>query len=131
MAEDHPLLPTTVYGAGKAAGELYAQSCMRTYGLPVTVVRPFNTYGPREHASGDSAEVIPEFAVRIMQGLPPVIFGDGMQTRTFTWVEETARGIAQAALCDDLVGEAINIASDQRVSIRGIAEGLLRVTGSD
>ncbi len=88
----HPLRPTTVYGAAKAAGELYAQSCMRAYGLPVSVVRPFNSYGPRSHAEGTSAEVVPKFATRILAGLPPVVFGDGSQTRDFTWVEETARG---------------------------------------
>ena len=97
MVEDHPLLPTTVYGAAKAAGELYAQSCMRRYGIEATVVRPFNSYGPREHASGNSAEVIPKFATRIMAGQPPVIFGDGSQTRDFTWVLETAVGIVAAA----------------------------------
>jgi UDP-glucose 4-epimerase len=127
MSESHPLLPTTVYGASKAAGELYAQSVMRTYGLPVTVVRPFNSYGPREHAIGSSAEVIPRFASRIRAGLPPVIFGDGTQTRDFTWVEETAVGIVSAASSDNLVGEAINIAYGQGVSIREICDLLLDV----
>ena len=69
---------------------------MRTYRLPVTVVRPFNSYGPREHAEGTSAEVIPKFASRILAGRAPVIFGDGTQTRDFTWVEETAEGIVAA-----------------------------------
>jgi len=124
MSEDHPLEPTTVYGASKAAGELYAQGCMRTYGLPVTVIRPFNSYGPREHAHGTSAEVIPKFVTRIMAGLPPVIFGDGSQTRDFTWVEETARGIVAATVSDALVGEAVNIAYGQGVSILDIAERL-------
>ena len=71
MDEDHPLRPTTVYGAAKAAGELYAQSCMRAYGLPVTVIRPFNSYGPRSHAEGTSAEVIPKFDTRILAGVRP------------------------------------------------------------
>src|SRR6266511_1372071 len=55
MREDHPLEPTTVYGASKAAGELYAHGCMKTYGLPIIVVRPFNAYGPREHFEGTIA----------------------------------------------------------------------------
>jgi len=129
MSEDHPLKPTTVYGAAKAAGELYAQSCMRAYGLPVTVVRPFNSYGPRSHATGTSAEVIPKFATRLLAGLPPVIFGDGSQTRDFTWVEETAQGIVAAAACDELVGDAVNIAYGRGVSIREICDLLLELLG--
>jgi UDP-glucose 4-epimerase len=131
MDEDHPLRPTTVYGAAKAAGELYAQSCMRAYGLPVTVVRPFNSYGPRSHAEGTSAEVIPKMTARIRAGEPPVIFGDGSQTRDFTWVEETARGIVAATAADKLVGEAVNIAFGRGVSIREVCDLLLDILGSD
>jgi UDP-glucose 4-epimerase len=129
MTEDHPLEPTTVYGASKAAGELYAQGCMRTYGLPAVVVRPFNSYGPREHETGTSAEVIPKFVLRLLAGEAPVIFGDGSQTRDFTWVEETAAGIAAAAECDALVGESVNIAFGLGVSIRDISQHLLEIMG--
>jgi UDP-glucose 4-epimerase len=129
MGEEHPLCPTTVYGASKAAGELYAQACMRTYGLPVTVVRPFNAYGPREHSSGTSAEVIPKFVSRLTNGMPPVIFGDGSQTRDFTWVQETSAGIVAAAGADGLVGEAINIASGKSTSILELAGTLLELFG--
>lgn len=131
MTEQHPLNPTTVYGAAKAAGELYSQSCMRRYGIPVTVVRPFNAYGPREHSSGDSAEVIPSFAARILAGLQPVVFGDGTQTRDFTWVVESAAGIIAAAASDVAVGKAVNIAAGRGVSIREIARLLLSALGSD
>jgi UDP-glucose 4-epimerase len=131
MAEDHPLMPTTVYGASKAAGELYSQACMRTYGLPVVVVRPFNSYGPREHAAGDSAEVIPKFAARIRAGLPPMIFGDGSQTRDFTWVEETAAGIVEVAASDALLGDTINIALGAQVSIGKIATLLLEILDAE
>jgi UDP-glucose 4-epimerase len=131
MDEDHPLRPTTVYGAAKAAGELYAQSCMRAYDLPVTVIRPFNSYGPRSHAEGTSAEVIPKMTARIRAGESPVIFGDGSQTRDFTWVEETARGIVAATAADALVGEAVNIAFGRGVSIREVCELLLDILGSE
>jgi UDP-glucose 4-epimerase len=127
MDESHPLKPTTVYGAAKAAGELYTQACARAYGLPATVIRPFNSYGPREHATGTSAEVIPKFVARITAGLPPVIFGDGEQTRDFTWVEETAKGIVAATCSDDLVGEAVNIAFGSGVSIREVCDRLLEI----
>lgn len=127
MTEEHPLLPTTVYGASKAAGELYSQACMRTHGLPVTVIRPFNSYGPREHATGTSAEVIPKFVSRIRQGLPPVVFGDGEQTRDFTWVEETAVGIVRAASADSLVGDAVNIAYGRGITIAHVCDLLLEI----
>jgi UDP-glucose 4-epimerase len=120
MDEGHPLNPTTVYGASKAAGELYALAYWRTYGLPAVVVRPFNSYGPREHSEGASAEVIPKFVMRVMAGLQPVIFGNGAQTRDFTWVQDTARGIILAAECDKLLGDRINIARGQEVSIKDI-----------
>jgi UDP-glucose 4-epimerase len=131
MDEDHPLRPTTVYGAAKAAGELYGQSCMRAYGLPVTVIRPFNSYGPRSHAEGTSAEVIPKMTTRIMAGEAPVIFGDGSQTRDFTWVEETARGIVAATVSDALVGDTVNIAFGRGVSIREVCDLLLEILESD
>lgn len=131
MDERHPLVPTTVYGASKAAGELYAQSCMRRYGMAATVVRPFNSYGPREHASGNSAEVIPKFVTRIRSGSPPVIFGDGSQTRDFTWVEETAVGIVSAAASDELVGDVVNLAHGEPVTILEICNLLLEIIGAD
>jgi UDP-glucose 4-epimerase len=130
MDEEHPLKPTTVYGASKAAGELYTLAYWRTYGLPAMVVRPFNTYGPREPSDGCRAEVIPKFVLRGMAGLQPVIFGTGHQTRDFTWVEDTARGIIMAAECDDLIGDTVNIARGQEVSIERICELVIATLGN-
>jgi UDP-glucose 4-epimerase len=131
MSEDHPLRPTTVYGASKAAGELYAQGVMRTYGLPVTIIRPFNSFGPREHSTGTSAEVIPKFTFRMLAGERPIIFGDGGQTRDFTWVEETAAGILAAVACDALVGDAVNIAFGKGVRIIDVCRHLAEFLGVD
>lgn len=129
MEESHPLDPTTVYGASKAAGELYATAYQHTYGLEATVVRPFNSYGPREHAEGTSAEVIPKFVMRVLAGRPPIIFGDGRQTRDFTWVEETAQGIIMAASCDELVGQQVNIARGAEATIAEVCELVLEALG--
>ena len=131
MDEDHPLDPTTVYGASKAAGELYSLAHHHTYGLETIVVRPFNAYGPREHAEGTSAEVIPKFVMRALAGLPPVIFGSGTQTRDFTWVEETAQGIVAASQCDALVGQKVNIGRGQEVDIATICDLVLEAVGRD
>lgn len=125
MDEEHPPAPTTPYGASKLAGEVYARSFFLTYGLPVTVVRPFNTYGPREHFEGPYGEVIPKFVVRALNDAPLVIFGDGTQTRDFTEVSDTVRGLCMAGECDALVGDAVNIARGQEVSVATLAQIVL------
>lgn len=121
MNEIHTCEPTTVYGASKLAGELYALAYFRTYGLESMVVRPFNTYGPREHLQGVYGEVIPRFVLRILNNMPPVIFGDGTQTRDFTFVSDTVKGIVMASECDSMIGQAVNIARGQEVSINKLA----------
>jgi UDP-glucose 4-epimerase len=122
MTEEHPTQPTTVYGASKLVGEWYSLSYVETHGLPALVVRPFNTYGPREHHQGVRGEVIPKMALRTLNGRAPVIFGDGRQTRDFTYVTDTVRGLILAAECDELVGGAVNIAYGAEVTIARIAE---------
>lgn len=129
MSELHPLDPTTVYGASKLAGELYTLSHVHSYNLPCLVIRPFNSYGPHEHWEGASGEVIPRFAARILNGEAPIIFGDGEQTRDFTYVKETAQGMLIAAECDELIGKTVNVAYGQEVSIKRIAELLLQKLG--
>ncbi len=122
MDESHPCQPTTVYGASKLAGELYALAFWRTHRMPVSVVRPFNTYGPREPYRGARAEVIPRFWLQCQAGRAPVVYGDGSQTRDFTYVEDTVEGLLRAAACDALVGEVVNVARGEEVSILRIAE---------
>ncbi len=129
MKEGHPLRPTTPYAASKLAGEMYALSFAKTHGLPVIIVRPFNAYGPREHHEGSSGEVIPRFVIRALCDVRPTIFGDGEQTRDFTWVSDTALGIVRAAECDELLGRPINIACGEEVSIKRVAEIILRTVG--
>ena len=125
MDEEHPLVPTTPYGASKLAGEVYARSFYYSYGLPVTIVRPFNTYGAREHFEGPYGEVIPKFVVRALNDEPLVIFGDGTQTRDFTQVTDTVRGLLAAGECDALVGDVVNIARGREVTIKELAEIVL------
>jgi UDP-glucose 4-epimerase len=131
MAESHPCKPMTVYGASKLAGELYALAYHRTHGLPVAVVRPFNTYGPREPYQGARAEVIPRFILSLLAGRPPVVYGDGTQTRDFTFVEDTVAGLVAAGACDALVGDVVNVAFGREASILRIAELLSGLVGRD
>lgn len=121
--------PTTVYGAAKLAGELYALAYRRTYGLPTVVVRPFNAFGPRAHEQGQLAEVIPRFVIRILNGHAPVIFGDGSQGRDFTYVTDTAEGIWRSGSCDRLVGQIVNIGWGRPVTVREVAETIIEAAG--
>ena len=129
MDENSPPVPTTVYGAAKRAGEAYCQVVGRLYGIDVTIVRPFNAYGPREPHRGQQAEVIPKFVLRVMAGARPIVFGSGLQTRDFTWVDDTARGILAVAAEDAVVGGIVNVGRGQEISIRQLAEKVLAIFG--
>lgn len=129
MREDHPTDPHTVYGASKLAGECYARSFHRCFGLPVVVVRPFNAYGPRSHFEGDAGEVLPRFIARAISGRSLVIFGDGTQTRDLSHVYDTAAGIARAAIPDAAIGGTFNLGSGREVAIRELAEIVRRAVG--
>jgi len=129
MSEDHPTFPCTVYGGSKLAGESYTRAYYRTYGYPTVVVRPFNTYGPRSHHEGDSGEVIPKFLLRCLAGRPLVIFGDGMQTRDFTYVSDSARGIILAGTADAAIGRTINLGSGLETTVNDLAATVAAVAG--
>ena len=129
MDEHHPTSPTTIYGASKLAGEAYARAFWTSYGLPVTVVRPFNAYGRRCHLSGDGGEVIPRFLMRCLADLPLRVFGDGTQTRDFTEVSDTARGILLAGEVAGIEGATFNLGSGRERSMNDVAQMVGHVCG--
>jgi UDP-glucose 4-epimerase len=129
MTEEHRVYPLTVYGASKFAGEAYTRAFWQTYGYATVVVRPFNAYGPRCHHEGDSGEVIPKFVLRCLSGKPMVIFGEGMQTRDFTFVSDTAFGIIRAGFSDAAIGETINLGSGEEVRIDQLARAVAQILG--
>lgn len=121
MKETHPLLPTTIYAGSKAAGELYVRGFEKTEGLKAVIVRPFNSYG--ENMREDTyAAALPNFFNRISKKLPPVIFGDGKQTRDFTYVNDTVEGIFLADQTKNALGETINIGQGKEVTIEKMAK---------
>lgn len=130
MTEDHPTRPHTVYGAGKLAGEQCARAEWRTHGFDAVVIRPFNAYGPRSHAEGDSGEVIPRFLVQALQGEPLRVFGSGRQTRDFTHVYDTATAIARAGVVPDIAGRTFNVGSGREVSVEELAQTIVAMTQS-
>ncbi len=129
IQEDDLKDPTTVYGVSKYIGELYTLYAHRHEGLPSMVIRLFNTYGPRAHWNDVFGEVIPRMCVRALCGKPPIIFGDGEQTRDFTYITDTIHGIMLASSEDRLLGDVVNIAYGQEVSIHTVAEAIKKETG--
>ncbi len=129
ISETHPTMPRTPYGASKLAGEVFALSFFHTYSIPIFVIRPFNCYGPRGHYRGTSGEVIPRFIVRAMSSVPLPVFGDGLQTRCFSYIEDIARGIIEASMCDELVGRPVNIASDEERTILEVGQMIIDLLG--
>ncbi len=122
--------PTTVYGAGKLAGEHITLAYHATYGIDTRVVRPFNNYGPRSHFEGDSGEVIPKFILRALAGLPLLVHGSGDQTRDFMFVRDTAYWLAELADEPELVGDVVNIGTGVDRSVNELAAHVLELTGS-
>jgi len=126
--EEYDFRPETIYGASKLTGEYYTQVFHRAGWLQTVVARPHNNYGPREHYRGRAGEVIPRFILWCLAGKPPIIYGDGHQTRDFTYVLETADILATLALHDAAPGEVFNVCRGQEVSILALAEKICRLT---
>ena len=129
LSEDAPTRPTTPYAEAKLAAEQHARAAHAAGGMRVVILRPFNAYGPRCHHEGDAGEVIPKFLLRALAGRPLVVFGDGAQTRDFTWVEDTAAGIAAAEAAPGAAGQTINFGSGRAVTISALAALAGRAAG--
>jgi UDP-glucose 4-epimerase len=121
MTEGHPLVPETPYAAAKAAADHVVGSYARTFKTDSTVVRPFNNYGPRQHA-GKYAAIIPLTVRRIMAGEPITINGDGNQTRDFIFVKDTADAAIQIAKSKSAAGKTINVASGRETTMNRVVE---------
>ena len=119
MDEEHPLNPTTPYAASKAAADHLITSYCETFGIDASVVRPFNNYGPRQN-EGSYAGVIPITIKRIMNGMPPIIYGDGEQTRDYIYVTDTADAAIDVYNNKNTRSKIINIATGQEITIKKI-----------
>jgi nucleoside-diphosphate-sugar epimerase len=121
-----PLNSRLPYAVVKNLGEVYLRTFQREYGLPFTIFRFFNTYGPRQ--SEDF--VLPRFVRAALEGRPLSIYGDGSQTRTFCYVDDTVEACLATHRTGAHENDVINVGSDQEMTIRQLAETVLRVTGS-
>lgn len=121
--EKHPINPQSPYAATKASADSLAMSYFRSFGLPVTVVRPFNTYGPRQSARA----VIPTVISQILDGKKTIRLGNLSPTRDLTFVDDTGSGFIAAALSEKTVGEVINLGTGTEVSIGDLAALVARI----
>jgi len=119
MNESHPLKPTTPYGASKIASDHLILSYYKTFGIDVSIIRPFNTYGPRQN-EGTYAGVIPLTIKRILKGESPVIYGDGLQTRDYTYVTDVVDAAVKVYHTKSTRGKSLNIASAKETSIKNL-----------
>jgi UDP-glucose 4-epimerase len=121
IPETHPVRPASPYAASKLAGESLTLSYGFAYGHPVTVVRPFNTYGPFQRSDGEGG-VVAIFCERALRGEPIDVFGDGTQTRDLLYVEDCAEFVLRTARADAARGELLNAGTGTDVTINELAD---------
>ena len=131
MDENHPTDPTTPYAAGKAAADLMIHSFSKVLDLDISIIRPFNNFGPRQNAEGPLAAIIPATARKIRQGETPMIEGTGEQTRDFIYVKDTVRALVAAYENEDSRGKIINIGSGSDISINYLMKKICDYLGYD
>jgi len=125
--EKHPKQPQSPYSATKIGADAIAKSFYNAFSLPVTIVRPFNTYGPRQSARA----IIPTIITQIASGMREIKVGDLTPTRDFNFVEDTCRGFMAIAAADNTAGEEINIATGQEVTMREVLDIIAEEMGAD
>lgn len=125
--EKHPLQPQSPYSASKIGADAIAMSFYNAFKLPITIVRPFNTYGPRQSARA----VIPTIISQIAGGMKEIKLGDLSPTRDFNYVADTCRGFIELAKCDKAIGETVNIGSNFEISIKDTLDLIKDIMHSD
>jgi UDP-glucose 4-epimerase len=123
--------PISPYGAAKLAAEIYLQAFAHTYGLQTVAIRYFNVFGPRQDPNSPYSAVIPLFITALLGGKRPVIYGDGGQSRDFTYVANVVQGNLLAADAPDVSGRVINIANGRSTSLLQLISALNRFLGTD
>ncbi|MDL2214876.1 GDP-mannose 4,6-dehydratase, partial [Dysgonomonas sp. OttesenSCG-928-M03] len=125
--EKHPKQPQSPYSATKIGADAMALSFYNAFELPVVIVRPFNTYGPRQSARA----IIPTIISQIANGMKEIKLGDLSPTRDFNFVKDTCRGFIELSKCDEAIGQEVNIASNYEISMRDTLELIAKIMQSD
>jgi len=125
--EKHPYQGQSPYSATKIGADRLAESFYRSFDLPISIVRPFNTFGPRQSARA----VIPTIITQLLSGAKEIKLGSLTPTRDYTYVKDTVNGFVSIANCDAAIGQEINIASQYEISIGDLARELIRQINPD
>ena len=127
ITEEHPKQPQSPYSASKIGADCIAESFYRSFNLPLTIVRPFNTYGPRQSARA----IIPTIISQLINGEEQIKLGDLRPTRDLLYVKDTVNGFIEIAKSDKTIGEHINIATESEISMKDLAENLIDIIKPD
>jgi UDP-glucose 4-epimerase len=123
--------PISPYGAAKLAAEYYCKVFYHVYGLETVALRYFNVFGARQDPQSEYAAVIPRFITRILQGQAPIIFGDGQQSRDFTYIDNIVHGNLLAASAPEAAGQMMNLAMGGNVSLLQLVEKINAILGTN
>jgi nucleoside-diphosphate-sugar epimerase len=127
--ETLPANPRSPYALQKWTGETYCRLYSELYGLETVALRYFNVFGPRQNPASEYAAVVPRFVVACLRGVAPVVYGDGEQTRDFTFVEDAVRANLLAADAPGAAGQMVNVAGGQRVSLNRLLREIGELCG--
>jgi nucleoside-diphosphate-sugar epimerase len=128
--EDLPGNPLSPYAVTKYVGELYSNVFSRIYGLETVCLRYFNVFGPKQDPNSQYAAVIPKFIIAMSKGESPHIYGDGEQSRDFTYIDNVVQANLLAASAPDVSGEMFNVACGERYTINGLVDNLNEIFGT-
>lgn len=129
--ESDPPSPLSPYAAAKLAGEYYCQAFTASYGLETVALRYFNVFGPRQDPQSEYSAVIPKFVTRMLAGDRPIVYGDGGQSRDFTFVDNVVAGNLAAAEAKSVAGKVINVACGRQFTLLDLIFAINRVLGTD
>jgi UDP-glucose 4-epimerase len=129
MTEETPPRPEDSYGIAKLAAEQELRACKEMFGLDYIIFRPHNVYGERQNIGDKYRNVVGIFMNQILQSKPMTIFGDGTQTRAFSYIGDVAPIIAQSIDCPDAYGQVFNLGADQPYTVNQLAEAVARAMG--
>jgi UDP-N-acetylglucosamine/UDP-N-acetyl-alpha-D-glucosaminouronate 4-epimerase len=128
--EDMPANPLSPYALQKFVAEQYCQMFTRLYGFETVTIRYFNVFGPRQDPGSPYSGVISLFATALLAGRQPLIYGDGEQTRDFTYVSNVVDGVLRACEAPSVAGEVINVATGGRISLNELLRTMNRILGT-
>jgi NAD dependent epimerase/dehydratase len=123
ITELHPKQPQSPYSASKIGADCIAESFYRSFDLPLTIVRPFNTFGPRQSARA----IIPTVIAQLLSGIEQIKLGDLIPTRDLLYVKDTVQGFLEIAKSNDLMGQEVNIATQSEISVGDLAQNIINL----